>query len=60
MIEKKKNESSAHIRSMSIPTTPQSKGLMYVNAQVNEKPTKARVDIDLTHNFVFVEKTKNL
>ena len=60
MIEKKKNESNAHIRSMSIPKTPQSKGLMYVNAQVNEKPTKARVDIDLTHNFVSVEKTKNL
>ena len=60
MIKKKKNEGNAHIRSMSVPKTPQSKGLMYVNAQVNEKPTKARVDIDVTHNFVSVEKTKNL
>lgn len=41
------------------PTTP-SKGLLYVEAQVNRKPTKTMIDTGATHNFVSVEEARRL
>ncbi|RVW89537.1 hypothetical protein CK203_043644 [Vitis vinifera] len=61
MIKEKEKEGNAHVRSLqllnalkakSVPKTPQSKGLMYVEALVNGMDTKALVDTGATHNFV--------
>ena len=69
MIEKKKNEGDAQVGSLQllnalkakpIPKTPQSKGLIYVEALVNGKATKALVDISATHNFVSEDEAKRL
>lgn len=37
---------------------PQTKGLMYVEATVNGKPTRAMVDTGATHNFISMEEAK--
>ena len=67
MIEEKEKEGDAHVglmqllkalKTKSVPKTPQTKGLMYVEAHVNDKPTKAMMDTDAAHNFVFVEEAK--
>ena len=61
MIKEKEKEGNAHVRSLQllnalkaklVPKTPQSKGLMYVEALVNGMDTKALVDTGATHNFV--------
>lgn len=39
---------------------PQNKRLIYVEAHVNGKPTKAMVNTSATHNFVSIEKAKRL
>ncbi|KAL6320381.1 hypothetical protein AAG906_007078 [Vitis piasezkii] len=43
-----------------VPKTPQSKGLMYVEALVNGKATKVLVDTGITHNFVSEDEAKRL
>ena len=43
-----------------MPKTPQSKELMYVEALVNGKATKALVDTGATHNFVSEEEARRL
>ncbi|RVW96014.1 RNA-directed DNA polymerase-like [Vitis vinifera] len=43
-----------------MPKTPQSKGLMYVEALVNGKATKALVDTGAIHNFVSEDEAKRL
>ncbi|RVW16210.1 Transposon Ty3-I Gag-Pol polyprotein [Vitis vinifera] len=43
-----------------MPKTPQSKGLMYVEALVNGKATKALVDTGATHNFVSEDEARRL
>ena len=69
MIEENENEGDAQVGSLQllnalkakpIPKTPQSKGLMYVEALVNGKATKARVDTGATHNFVSEVEAKRL
>ncbi|RVW45297.1 hypothetical protein CK203_092499 [Vitis vinifera] len=69
MIEEKKKEGEAHVgllqllnilKAKSVPKMPQSKGLIYVEAFVNEKATKALVDIGATHNFVSEDEAKRL
>ena len=69
MIEEKKKEGEAHVgllqllnilKAKSVPKVPQSKGLTYVEAFVNEKATKALVDIGATHNFVSEDEAKRL
>ena len=69
MIEEKENEGDAQVGSLQllnalkaklIPKTPQSKGLMYVEAIVNGKATKALVDTGATHNFVLEGEAKRL
>ena len=69
MIEEKENEDDAQVGSLQllntlkakpIPKTPQSKGLMYVEAVVNGKATKALVDTGATHNFVSEGEAKRL
>lgn len=61
MIEEKENERDAHVGSLQllntlkaklVPKMPQRKGLIYVEALVNRKATKALVDTSVTHNFV--------
>ncbi|RVW49002.1 hypothetical protein CK203_081012 [Vitis vinifera] len=42
-----------------MPKTPQSKGLMYVEALVNGKATKALVDTG-AHNFVSEDEARRL
>ena len=39
---------------------PQSKGLMYVEAQVNGMSAKAMIDTGATHNFVSDEEARRL
>ena len=67
MIEEKEKEDDAHVgllqllnalKAKSVPKTPLSKGLMYVEALVNGKATKALVDTGVTHNFVSSSETK--
>ena len=69
MIEEKEKEGDAQVGSLqllnalnakSMPKTPQSKGLMYVEALVNGKATKALVDTGATHNFVSDRKSTRL
>ncbi|RVW74336.1 hypothetical protein CK203_053297 [Vitis vinifera] len=43
-----------------MPKMPQSKGLMYVEALVNGKATKALVDTGATHNFVSEDEARRL
>ena len=61
MILEKEKKGDAHVGSLQllnaikakpVPKTPQSKGLMYVEALVNGKATKALVNIGATHNFL--------
>ena len=61
MLKEKEKEGNAHVGSLQllnalkaklVPKTPQSKGLMYVEALVNGMDTKALVDTGATHNFV--------
>ena len=67
MIEEKEKEDNAHVGSLQllntlkaklVPTTPQSRGLMYVEALVNGNATKALVDAGAIHNFVSEDETK--
>ncbi|RVW33005.1 hypothetical protein CK203_107568 [Vitis vinifera] len=69
MIEEKEQEGDAKMGSLQLlnalkakpmPKTPQSKGLMYVEALVNGKATKALVDTGATHNFVSEDKARRL
>ncbi|RVW59633.1 Transposon Ty3-G Gag-Pol polyprotein [Vitis vinifera] len=69
MIKEKENEGDAQVGSLQllnalkakpIPKTPQSKGLMYVEAIVNGKATKALVDTGATHNFVSEDEARRL
>ena len=69
MIKEKEREGDTHVglmqllkalKTKSVPKTPQTKGLMYVEAHVNDKPTKAMMDTAAIHNFVFVEEAKRL
>ncbi|RVW46130.1 hypothetical protein CK203_076183 [Vitis vinifera] len=69
MIEEKEQEGDAKVGSLQflnalkakpMPKTPQSKGLMYVEALVNRKTTKAFVDTGATHNFVSKREAKRL
>ena len=39
---------------------PTSKGLMYVEARINEKPTRVMVDMGTTHNFMAIDKAVRL
>ena len=65
----KENEKDAHVRSLqllntlkskSMLETPQNKGLIYMEARVNGKVTKALVNTGVTHNFVSKDETKRI
>ena len=65
----KENEKDAHVRSLqllntlkskSMLETPQNKGLIYMEARVNGKVTRALVNTGVTHNFVSEDETKRL
>ncbi|RVW80094.1 hypothetical protein CK203_052415 [Vitis vinifera] len=69
MILEKEKKGGAHVGSLQllnalkakpVPKTPQSKGLMYVEALVNGKATKALMDTSATHNFVSKDEVKRL
>ncbi|RVW75349.1 hypothetical protein CK203_010321 [Vitis vinifera] len=69
MIEEREQEGDAKMGSLQLlnalkakpmPKTPQSKGLMYVEALVNGKATKALVDTGATHNFVSEDEARRL
>ncbi|RVX02488.1 hypothetical protein CK203_031142 [Vitis vinifera] len=69
LIEENEKEGDAHVGSLQllnalkakpIPKTPQSKGLMYVEALINGKVAKALVDTSATHNFVSKNEAKKL
>ena len=69
MIEENEKEGDAHVGSLqllnalkvkSVPKMPQSKGLIYIEAFVNGKATKALVDTGATHNFVSEDEAKRL
>ncbi|RVW27175.1 Retrovirus-related Pol polyprotein from transposon 17.6 [Vitis vinifera] len=69
MIEEKEQEGDAKMGSLQLlnalkakpmPKMPQSKGLMYVEALVNGKATKALVDTGATHNFVSEDEARRL
>ena len=70
MIEREtEQEGDAHMGSMQllnalkdkkVKDQPQSKGLMYVEANVNGMTTKAMVDIGATHNFVLEKEASRL
>ncbi|CAH9095580.1 unnamed protein product [Cuscuta europaea] len=47
------------LKAKPMPTTT-SKGLMYVEAYINGKPTRALVDTGATHNFVTEEEAKRV
>ncbi|RVX23302.1 Transposon Ty3-I Gag-Pol polyprotein [Vitis vinifera] len=47
------------LKAKPMPKTPQSKGLMYVEALVNGKATKALVDTGATHNFVSEDEARD-
>ena len=48
------------LKAKPMPKTPQSKGLMYVEALITGKTTKTLVDIGVTHNFVSNDEAKRL
>ncbi|RVW50369.1 RNA-directed DNA polymerase-like [Vitis vinifera] len=48
------------LKAKPMPKTPQSKGLMYVEALVNGKATKALVDTGAIHNFVSEDEARRL
>ncbi|RVW69261.1 Retrovirus-related Pol polyprotein from transposon 17.6 [Vitis vinifera] len=48
------------LKAKPMPKMPQSKGLMYVEALVNGKATKALVDTGATHNFVSEDEARRL
>ena len=51
------------LNALKVKTTkeqPQSKGLMYVQAEVNGMSTKAMIDTGATHNFVLEEEARRL
>ncbi|RVW28407.1 hypothetical protein CK203_106385 [Vitis vinifera] len=61
MIEENEKEGDAHVGSLQllnalkakpVPKLSQSKGLVYVEALVNGKATKALVDTGATHNYL--------
>ena len=69
MILEKEKKGGAHVGSLQllnalkakpVPKTPQSKGLMYVEALVNGKATNALMDTSATHNFVSKDEVKRL
>ena len=69
MIEENEKKSDAQVGSLQLlntleanpmPKTPQSKELMYVEALVNKKGTKALVDTGATHNFVSKDEIRRL
>nr|CAN69869.1 hypothetical protein VITISV_036524 [Vitis vinifera] len=69
MIEEKEQEGDAKVGSLQLlnalkaklmPKMPQSKGLMYMEALVNGKATKALVDTGATHNFVSENEARRL
>ena len=69
MIEEKEQEGDVKVGSLQLlnalkaklmPRTPQSKGLMYVEALVNGKTTKALVDTSATHDFVSEDEARRL
>ena len=69
MIEEKEKEGDAQVGALQLlnalkvkpmPKTPQIKGLMYVEALVNGKATKALVDTGATHNFVSEDEARRL
>lgn len=69
MINEKEKEGNAYARSMrllkalktkSVSKTSQTKRLMHVEAHVNNKPTKAMVDMGATHNFLSMDEAKRL
>ena len=69
MIEENEKEGDAHVRSLQllnalkakpVPKMPQSKELMYVEALVNGKATKALMDTGATYNFVSEDEAKRL
>ncbi|KAL6329497.1 hypothetical protein AAG906_021505 [Vitis piasezkii] len=69
MIEENEKEGDAHVGSLQllnalkakpVPKTPQSERLMYVEALINGKATKALVDTGATHTFVSENETKRL
>ncbi|RVW29622.1 hypothetical protein CK203_100961 [Vitis vinifera] len=69
MIEEKEKEGDAQVGSLQLlnalkakpmPKTPQIKGLMYVEALVNGKATKALVDTGATHNLVSEDEARRL
>lgn len=69
MIKEDEKDGNTHVGSMqllnalkvkSMPKASQSKGLMYVEALMNGKPTKTLVDTSATHNLVLEDKAKRL
>ncbi|RVW70687.1 hypothetical protein CK203_062025 [Vitis vinifera] len=69
MIEENEKKSDAQVGLLQLlntleanpmPKTPQSKELMYVEALVNKKGTKALVDTGATHNFVSKDEIRRL
>ena len=48
------------LKAKPMPKMPQSKGLMYVEALVKGKTTKALVDTGSPHNFVSEDEAKRL
>ena len=48
------------LKAKTMPKTPQSKGLMYMEALVNGKATKALVDTGATHKFVLEDEARRL
>ncbi|XP_059598686.1 uncharacterized protein LOC132255070 [Vitis vinifera] len=69
MIEEKEKEGDAQVGSLQLlnalkakpmPKMPQSKELMYVEALMNGKATKALVDTGATHNFVSKDEARRL
>ena len=69
MIEENEKEGDAQVGSLQLlnalkakpmPKTPQSKGLMYVEALVNGKDTKALVDTGATYKFISDDEARRL
>ena len=69
MIEENEQEGDAKVGSLQLlnafkakpmPKMPQSKGLIYVEALVNGKATKALVDTGAAHNFVSEDEARGL
>ncbi|XP_039008817.1 uncharacterized protein LOC120136994 [Hibiscus syriacus] len=68
IVDRQDTESQAEMGSLQVlnalkakPLTPtSSNGLMYVEAVINEKPTRAMMDTGATHNFVSKEEANRL